>query len=155
MRLFSTCMVFLALVCGLAAGAVSPAPHVFGGVSAAMADQAPEAVRPGASGAELAAPKNWALRWGLFLAVLAAIWLIFYKFVYAYIVSYYAFDYADSLFWTMAVLYSLGWISFSLYVVFGVWEIWPWARWISLFLSALWLVWFLAVIFRKDVGHRY
>ncbi|MBI5844837.1 MAG: hypothetical protein HZB23_09245 [Deltaproteobacteria bacterium] len=159
MRIFTLSMVFLALVCGLSAGFTMMAPFGEGslcGISAAVADQAVVApAEPQAAGASLAAPKNWVFRWGIFLAVLAAIWFLFYTIVYPYIVQYYAFDYADSLFWTMSVLYSLGWISFSLYVVFGVWEVWPWARWVSLFLSGLWLIWFLAVIFRSDVYHKY
>lgn len=155
MRFLTTIMVMFILISGAWVGGTCMSfsdGGSFSGPSPAYAAPVPATA---GSSQNLEAPKNWALRWALFIGVLAAIWLVFYKGVYARLVKHYYYDHADSLFWSLILLYSIGWISFSLYAIFEVWQMWPWAKFISLFISALWLIWFMTIIFRSDVGHRY
>jgi hypothetical protein len=86
----------------------------------------------------------------MFIIGLAAIFVIFYFMVYPILLKYFHPDYCKKLCISMMLLYTLGWFSFGAYVLFDFGYGLDWLRWVLLFISALWLVWFATVMFKKD-----
>ncbi len=89
------------------------------------------------------------LSWTLLLAVFALIWLIFYKGLYPIFLRYFHPTFCKFLFWSLFFLYGLAWLHLSLYILFeyGYW--YPWMRWVAVFLTALWLIWFAVAAMTK------
>ncbi len=83
--------------------------------------------------------------WLLLLAVFALIWLVLYKGLYPIFLRYFRPDFCKFLFWSLFFLYGFAWLHLSLYILFeyGYW--YPWMRWVAVFLTALWLIWFAVV----------
>jgi len=86
----------------------------------------------------------------MFVIGLATIFVIFYFMVYPVLLKYFHPDYCKTLCISMMLLYALGWFSFGAYVMFDFGYGLDWLRWALLFISALWLVWFSTVMFKKD-----
>lgn len=85
----------------------------------------------------------------LLLAVFAVLWLIFYKGLYPLFLRFYRPDFSKFLFWSLFLLYGLAWLHLSLYVLFDIGFYYAWARWVAVFLTFLWLIWFMVVFSRR------
>jgi|GEM_PF-1310876 len=100
-------------------------------------------------------PKNYFAGTGIFILGLVIIWFVFYKLVYPFLLRYYSPFYCKTLFWSMFLLYSMAWISVSVYRIFEIGFFYGWAKWIFAFMGAIWLIWFLVVMLRKDSSYTY
>ena len=100
-------------------------------------------------------PRNYFIRGGIFIVGLVLIWFLFYKLIYPFLLGYYSPRYSKNLFWSMFLLYMLAWLSISNYVLFGIGFYYHWAKWIFVFSGAIWMIWFVVIMFRKDSGYHY
>lgn len=94
--------------------------------------------------------KNYFLRSAIFLAGVVVIWFIFYKLVYPFLRKYYSSAYSQTLFWSMFLLYFMAWITISAYVIFEVGFYYHWLKWVFVFFGAIWFIWLLVVLLKKD-----
>lgn len=134
---------------------------VFGGVDF-LAEQTPYwgAAAMAQSSSELPddlgpPPPNPVIQWGLFIAPFILLWFIFYKLIYPFLLKYYTPKYCRSLFWSMFGLYSMGWLAISAYVIFDIGFRVDWIKWVFVFIGAVWLIWFIVIMFKKDPGYNY
>lgn len=95
-------------------------------------------------------PENSALlHWILFLGVLGAIWLLFYKVFYPYFLRYFQPAFSEQLFWSLFGLYALAWMHLSLYLVFDFGFQYSWIKWAAAVIGSLWLPWLLVLMMRR------
>lgn len=76
---------------------------------------------------------------GIVLGVVM-IWVILYKAVYPYFLSYYRDEFCKTIFWNLFILYTLTWVLVSFYVVLDIGFYWAWLPWVALFIGIFWLI---------------
>jgi hypothetical protein len=96
---------------------------------------------------------NYLLRGGLFLLGLVSIFYLFYSLVYRLLLQYYHPDECKRLTWSMMMLYGLGWFAFGAYVLFDYGLYFSWFKWVFAFLGALWVIWFLVIVFTRKPAY--
>lgn len=100
--------------------------------------------------------KNYFARTAIFIAVFVALWFLLYQFAYRLLLKYYSPRYCKDLFWSLFLLYGLAWLSISAYIIFeiGFFYQWfyLWGKWIFVFIGALWLIWFMVIMLKKDTA---
>jgi hypothetical protein len=94
--------------------------------------------------------KNYFARSGIFVFGFAVLWIVFYKLIYPFLLRYYSPAYCKSLFWSAFLLYSMAWLAIGTYVIFEIGFSYEWAKWVFVFMGAVWLIWLLVILLRKD-----
>lgn len=98
--------------------------------------------------------KNYFLRGGGFILGFVILWFFFYKLVYPHVLlRYYSPGYCKNLFWSIFLLYSMAWLSISTYVIFEIGFRYYWAKWVFVFFGALWLIWLMVILLKKDTAY--
>lgn len=94
-------------------------------------------------------PPNLVLRALGTTAVIAVLWLIFYKGAYPFFLRYYRPDFCRTIFWSLFSLYSLTWLLLASYLIFDIGFYFSWMKWTAVFLAALWLISGLILMLRR------
>jgi len=89
------------------------------------------------------------LTWLLFIGVFVLLWVLFYYLLYPYLVRYYHPGVSKVIFWLLFIFYSLTWLHLSLYLIFEVASYYPWTQWVAVFISGIWILWFVIVVVRS------
>lgn len=93
-----------------------------------------------AAGPALEQSNNGLLRGAGIVVGVVLIWVILYRAVYPYFLSYYRDEFCKTIFWNLFLLYTLTWVLVSLYVLLDVGFYWAWLPWVALFLGIWWLI---------------
>lgn len=85
-----------------------------------------------------------------FVVGLILLWLLFHKLIYPIFLKYYSPSYCKKLFWSLIMLYGLGWIAIGSYVIFDIGFRISSMKWLFVFVGILWIIWFIVIMLKKD-----
>ena len=79
------------------------------------------------------------------------IWAFFYYYFYPKVLlQYFPPSFSQNIFWSMVLIYSFMWFSFSIYYHYGVGSSIPWIRYALGFPTVFCFMWFIAMLFTKN-----
>ena len=99
------------------------------------------------------APPNIFMNGLIFIIGLVLLWYLFYKLLYPFLLKYYHPSYCKNLFWSLLLLYGLGWLTIATYLLFDIGFRYNIMKWIFIFLGVIWIIWFLVIILKKEKAY--
>jgi len=93
-----------------------------------------------------------AIGWAIFILGLVAIVFIFYKPVYGLLINYYSPSYCKEIVLSMMLLWVIGWMATSSFLIFSFGFSYPWLSWVYVSLGGLWIIWFAVVMMRNSAS---
>ncbi|MCK4762909.1 MAG: hypothetical protein KAW12_12000 [Candidatus Aminicenantes bacterium] len=97
--------------------------------------------------------KSFFMNGVIFIASLALLWFLFYKLLYPFLLKYYQPSYCKKLFWSLLMLYGLGWITIGSYILFEFGFRIDLLKWVFVFIGIIWIIWFLLIMLKKDEAY--
>jgi len=84
----------------------------------------------------------------IFVLGFVVLWFVFYMILYRFLLNYYPPGHSKNLFWSIFLLYSLTWTTIMYYLLVDNFYV-QWLKWVLLFLSAIWMIWLVIILFQK------